>query len=780
MIHLKAYDIEVLPNFFSITIIDVDDYLRKFKSACVINKKGKEEPVPLTEIYSVEEIKEKLSEVNSVSFYITDEDDSQLLSMAAYLNNLKRIDNRGVVHNTHMFGYNSMSYDKLMVAGFLAFFGTTNTTRELITKLYELSKKIIDLQDNREMSNNDYLLKSLRQFGLPYKDIDVMRVFALNKAGMAIDKEGNKKYFGKGAKQTAINLKWFEILEYELPPISNLDRNYYDKYTKYIGCTLEELNKLVEKWDRYIISDWIPSMMHYNKNDVFIVCEMIRLYLDEIKLRYQITKSYEVDVLNSSRSNIADRLFEKFYSEFSGLKPFQWKGKKTQRTIMSFKKIILPFIEFKTPQLQLLLAEMKKTSVTSLGKDSFKREIKLGNLVYTIATGGLHSQDIPRELRSKIEIDPSSTGESGCEATTWDSYTDNSHVYVHFDIASFYPSLIVNYNVAPAHLNEGCFVKLVKWLRDTRVEAKHSKEEYIDGIPKDVLAQVLKIVINSIYGKLGYDEGDICDRLAVLNVTINGQLLIMMLCEELELNGIEVVSANTDGIVVKLYKSKKADFDRITNEWCDRTKFGADSEEYLCYINRDINTYVIKETNGKVSSKGALNPKMYAIDLSKGYDMPVVAQAVVNYFIDGKPIMESLYECKDILDFCKAQNMSDKKYRLDYITNKGATRIQCKTRFYVSINGGSLIKSEKYGTAKTNLCQGYKVTPLNTLDDQRIEMRNINYQYYYDECMKIIDPIKLNISPSLKADANKKTKSGKALIKKYSGSYLSLFEDNDE
>lgn len=775
MIHLKAYDIEVLPNFFSIVIIDVDDYLRIFKDACITNKKGKQEPVPLTEIFTVEQIKERLNSVKYNSFYITDTDDSQLLQMMSYLNNLHRIDSNNIFHQTHMFGYNSMAYDKLMIAGLLAFFGTTNTTKELITKLYELSKKIIDLQDNRDMSNNDYLLKSLRTFGLPYKDIDVMRVFALNKAGMAIDKNGNKKYFGKGAKQTAINLKWFEILEHELPPISDIDRFYYDKLPRYRDLRLDELNILINKWDRYLINDWIPDIMHYNKNDVFIVCEIIRLYKDEIKLRYQITKSYEVDVLNSSRSNIADRLFEKFYSEFSGLKPFQWKGKKTIRTIMSFKRIILPFIEFKTPELQLLLAEMKKTSVTSLGKDSFKKEIKLGNLVYTIATGGLHSQDIPRELRSKIKTIDSSTGEF-----TWDNIEEDSFIYVHFDIASFYPSLIVNFNVAPAHLNEGCFVKLVQWLRDTRVEAKHSKEEYIDGIPKDVLAQVLKIVINSIYGKLGYDEGDICDRLAVLNVTINGQLLIMMLCEELELNNIEVVSANTDGIVVKLYKKDKKLFDEITTKWCEKTKFGADSEEYLCYINRDINNYLIKETNGKISYKGALNPKMYAIDLSKGYDMPVVAQAVVNYFIEGKPIMESLYECKDILDFCKAQNMSDKKYRLDYISNEGSKQIQCKTRFYVSTNGGSLIKSEKLGFAKTNLCQGYKVTPLNTLDDTRIELRNINYQYYYDECMKIIDPIKLNISPNLKANPNKKTKSGKALIKKYSGSYLSLFDDNDE
>lgn len=42
---------------------------------------------------------------------------------------------------------------------------------------------------------------------------------------------------------------------------------------------------------------------------------------------------------------------------------------------------------------------------------------------------------------------------------------------------------------------------------------------------------------------------------------------------------------------------------------------------------------------------------MYAIDLSKGYDMPIVAQAVVNYFLYNKPVLETLYECTNILDF---------------------------------------------------------------------------------------------------------------------------------
>lgn len=592
MILSKAYDVEILPNFFSIVIVDVNDYLKTFADACEVNSKGKKTPIPLVQKYSVKEIKEKLNKVKKEKFYITDTDDSQLLPMLGYINNMrphwevitKNGNDCNVPIRNDMFGYNSSKYDSLMVAGLLMFFNQTNNTKELITKLYELSKKIIELQDNPEVARHDYFIKILKDYKLPYVNIDIMTIFALNKVGQGVDKNGNTVYFGKSLKQTSINLQWYELLEHELPPISDKDVYLYQKDNDLKHFTIDQLNKFVDKWDRYMIDEWIPDVMHYNENDVFIVCEMIRLYIDEIKLRYSISNAYAVDVLSSSRSNIADKMFVKFYSEFSGLAPQQWRGKKTERTALSFKRVILPFIKFQTPELQHMLEDMKKVIIYSTGKDSFMREIKLGNLVYTIATGGLHSQDIPRELKSKIiyTSSPSTGGE------IWDNITDNSYIYVHYDIASFYPSIMSVYKVAPEHLNEGVFVKLITWLKDTRVQAKHSKEELIDGIPKDVLAQVLKIVINSIYGKLGFEKGDLCDRLAVLKVTINGQLMIMMLCETLEINGIEVVSANTDGIVVKLYKRDKIKFDNIVKEWQDLTKLGADSEEYKCYINRDI------------------------------------------------------------------------------------------------------------------------------------------------------------------------------------------------
>lgn len=782
MILSRAYDVEVLPNFFSVTIVDVNDYLRVF--ADCVNEKGK--PIPLVQKITVKEIKERLATVKRCSFYITDKDDSQLLQMLATINNMRPyIDDNGKATRTDMFGYNSSKYDRLMISGFLMWANQVNSTKELITKLYELSKHIISIQDNEEIARHDYLLVSLKKNRLPYTDVDIMTIFALNKVGKGKNQNGDTIYFGKGLKQTSINLQWYEILEYELPPISEKDIGLYQNNPTLKDLPVDKVNRLVDKWDRYIIDEWIEPTMYYNANDVFIVCEMIRLFMDEVKLRYSISHAYKIDVLSSSRSNIADKMFIKFYSEFSGLAPEQWRGQKTERTAMAFKRVIFPFIQFKTKPLQDLLADMKKVIVYSVGKDSFIREVKLGNLTYTIATGGLHSQDTPRELKSRITfLDNPSTGEierirtiaANKNDSIWQHITEDSYIYVHWDISSFYPSIMSVYHIAPNHMIESVFTKLVTWLKDTRVKAKHSSEP-IDGIPSDILAQVLKIVINSIYGKFGFEKGDLFDRLATLKVTINGQLMIMMLCEELELNGIEVMSANTDGIVVKLYKSKKDTFDNIANNWKQLTGLDADSEEYLYYINRDINNYFVEELNGKTDAKGALNEFMYLKDLSKGYSMPVVARAVVNYF-KGIPVLETLYNSKNILDFCLTQNVG-RQFHVEYIESTQIIPMQRYVRFYASNQGGYIYKVHNDTFAKNGLCAGQKVQILNSLDDKRIEFRNIDYNYYYKEALKIIDPIKLRISPNMKGNKDKRLKSGKALIKQYSGQYQSLFDDED-
>ena len=248
--------------------------------------------------------------------------------------------------------------------------------------------------------------------------------------------------------------------------------------------SLNELNRLITNdFDRYVLPKYVEPMLHYNTNDVFLVCEMVRQMPDEVKLRYSISHAFGVNTLCSARANIADKLTVKFYSDMSGLRKDQFIKGRTNRTRLSFNKIIFPHIKFKTKQLQDFLEEIKKVSIYRTTKDEFEREIDFYGTKYTIATGGIHSQDRPAIYKS-----------------------DDKFLYRHHDYTSYYPSIMISYNIYPQHLNKAAFVKMVSFLKDTRVRCKHTPDSeglVMEGVPNKIGAEALKIVINSIYGKLG-------------------------------------------------------------------------------------------------------------------------------------------------------------------------------------------------------------------------------------------------------------------------------------
>ena len=770
MIISKSVDIEIFPNLFSVTFVDLKSYLNTFRDC--VDSKGK--PKALTECLTVAEIKRRLDTVKSDIFYISDTDDNQLIELVGYINSMEAhyetitTADGNVTQTpirTDLYGFNNLGYDDLMIKAFLMYFNRFDSTKYLIEFLYNISQKIIKLQSDKDAFYNDKELELIRNYKLPYATIDLQKVFALHAAGVNVDKNsGERIKFGKSLKQTSINLKWHELLDFTLPPIDEEEYNlYWCKQDRYRGLKLSELNKLITNdFDRYVLPKYIKPMLYYNKNDVFLCGEIVRQKPDEVKLRYSLSNAFNLNLLSCSRANIADKLLAKFYSELSGLNKKQFEKLRTERTKLSFNKIIFPHIKFQTPELQKMLAEIKQVIITRTNKDAFSKEIEFYGTKYTLATGGIHSVDRPGIFRST------------------DDYT-----YIHYDIGSFYPSTMVAYNIAPKHLNQQVFTKMVDYFRTTRLKCKHTSDDVemlIKGVPNKLSAEALKIVINAIYGKFGSETYFLYDRFAQMQVTINGQLMVMMVIEALELAGIHVISANTDGIIVKLYKNKEEQFKQITDEWCAFNKMTADSERYKLFITRDINNYLNVQSNDTIEFKGALDPKQYLKDLKKGYDMPVVAIAVFEYLVNNIPVMTTLRNHKDILDFCKTQNVG-KQFEVVYdVCEKGVIHhinSQRHVRFYVSTKGVIIQKENKTTGAKSKLAGGNSVCILNSLDDLPIEERNINYGYYYNECYKIIDPIMLGISPTKKGDRDKHILSGKASIKKNSHQYNSLFDDDN-
>lgn len=770
MIRTWSTDVEIFPNLFSITFANLRDYLAKF--ADCVDEKG--EPIPITEKLSVKEIIERLDSIETKAFKISDTDDKDLLPLVAFLNSTASYfdtvsDKDGNITQeavrTDMYGFNISGYDNLMIKAFLMKFNHFDTTKQLIKFLYELSKKIIALQQDKTLFYQDKEIELINKYKLPYATVDVQTVYALHSAGVNIDKDtGERQKYGKSLKQTSINLKWWQLLDFTLPPIDEEEYQlYWRNIERYRGMPLEQLNKLITTdFDRYVLPKYVDTMLHYNLNDVFIVCEMVRQKPDEIRLRYSITSAFKIPVLSSARANIADKLVTKYYADMSGLRPEQFIKGRTERTRLSFNKIIFPHIKFKTPELQQMLREMMDVYVYHTTKEDFCKEITFYGTTYTLACGGLHTKDTPVILIS-----------------------DNDFIYLHFDLASYYPTIISSYEIAPKHLNKKIFVDMVTYFKNTRVKCKHTPDSegyVIKGVPNKTAAEVLKIVINAIYGKFGSELFFLYDRFAQLQVTINGQLMTMTLVEELELNGIHVISANTDGIIIKLPRNKVDVFKDITKRWNETNRMSADSENYKAYFARDVNNYFAVWENGEVDAKGDLDPKQYIKDLKKGYDMPVVAKAVYEYFVNNVPIMDTLVNHKSILDFCKTQNIGKQFDVVININDKGklyTETIQRHVRFYVSNNGSIIQKKQKDTNKLSVLAGGLPVIVLNTLDDKPIEERDIDYKYYYDECYKIINPIKLGISTNLKANKEKRTKTGRSLIKKYSQDYLNLFNDDD-
>ena len=755
MIHSLATDIEIFQNLFSATFVDLQDYLKVFKDC---GEKA------LTECLTVAEIESRLDKVKSDIFYISDTDDSQLLSLVEYINSKEAHFENDVPVRYDVFGYNNQAYDDMMFKAFMMYFNRFDNTKQLIAKLKEVSDKIISLQDDKDAFWKDRELDLIRKYPLPWATVDLFKVYALNSSGVNIDKDtGERKKFGKSLKQVSINLKWHNLLDFKLPPIDDEEGNVYRKKDAYRGMTNEQLNHLITNdFDRYILPKYVEPMLHYNKNDVYLVCEIARQKPDEIKLRYSLGAAYNINFLCSARSNIADKLITKFYAKETGLHESAFKNLRTNRTALAFKRIIFPHIHFKTTQLQNILEDMKKIVIYHTNKDAFCKEFEFYGTTYTLATGGLHSKDRPAVLKS----------------------TDK-YVYTHRDVGSFYPSTMIAYNIAPKHLNQKIFIKLLRNWRDTRIKCKHTDDEVariVPGVHNKLAAEALKIVINAIYGKLGSDTYYLYDRLAQMQVTINGQLMALMLVEELELNGIHCVSANTDGIIVKCPRDKIELCNTIERNWCETNKLTIDSEYYDLFVTRDINNYVDRQEDGKLEYKGALDPKQYLKDLKKGYDMPIVAKAACDYFLNGTPVMETLRNHKDILDFCKTQNVG-KQFEVVYQKVENGKVIdvhsQRHVRFYVSTKGVIIMKENVNSNQRSVLASGKPVIILNKLDDKDISLRNIDYKYYYEEAYKIINPIKLGISPNQKGDKNKKTLSGKALLKKNFGLYNSLFDNED-
>ena len=457
-------------------------------------------------------------------------------------------------------------------------------------------------------------------------------------------------------------------------------------------------------FDQYIPVTEIDKMIAYNINDVESTTELLNRLKDQVELRLFIEKEHGIDCLSMDSVKMAETFLLEKYSEKSGIPKNVIKEMRSPMDYIPLKDVILPFIKYKNPKLQAVLEDMKKQIVYSKERKGYEKKFVLSNVVYSIGVGGIHSIHTPKIFLPKED-----------------------EFIGHSDVASMYPSLLIEYQWGPRHLGK-LFCDLFAGLKEERLEAKHTGQT--------VKNLFLKIVLNSPTGKMQQEVSWMYDPFNVFKIRINGQLILLMMVDRLLELGCEIIQVNTDGVVYRAKKALRSRIQEATREVESITRLTFEDDEYEAFYQYAINDYfgVIKGYSETHNPKLIEKKGMFITDtkLGKGLAPVVIPKAVINYFLTKQPVSEFIEKDKDIRDFLMTQNV-DKKFKVVH----GDTQVQRINRFYASTNGYYLFKQSEDGSLE-HMLKKSGVTILNKFDDTPIEDRKINYRYYISEATKII------------------------------------------
>jgi hypothetical protein len=353
-----------------------------------------------------------------------------------------------------------------------------------------------------------------------------------------------------------------------------------------------------------------------------------------------------------------------------------------------------------------MLERIKSTYVYSYNKFKYEEKIYFAGCNFNIGVGGLHTKD-----------------EAGLFVS------DDKYLIQDMDGASYYPNLIINNNFYPEHLGP-TFITLLKRITAERIAAKKSGDK--------VKAEGLKITINGLFGKLNSPTYMVEDAKQMLSTTVTGQMGLMMLVEDLHLNGIKVISCNTDGIVCKIDRKLESKYYECAKRWEKVFKIELEFTPYKKYVRRDVNSYITEKMDGKTKEKGAF---VREVDLKKSYHMPIVGKALYAYFFSGTPVRQTLENCKDIMEFCLSQK-SGKDFGMELHKNSGIEELQKTNRVFVSKKGGRFIKRKHFTENISGLYVGRLVSILNEYDETLpFENYDVDLSFYEKEAIKIVDAV---------------------------------------
>lgn len=507
-----------------------------------------------------------------------------------------------------------------------------------------------------------------------------------------------------------------------VPQLDLYKIHHFDNQAKRTSLKTLEFNMRMENIEdlpftpgTYLTDSQIDTLRQYLIHDLKANLMFYKHSKKLIDFRRELSAKYGRNFMNHNDTKIGKDYFimELEKSGIQCFEPGSRKPRQTHRPSIALNSVIFPYVRFEQPEFNRVLNWLRQQVITETKGVFTDLNADINGFSFDFGTGGIHGSIESQTIRS----------------------TEN-YVIIDLDVASFYPNLAISNELFPAHLGKQ-FCTIYKNVYDMR-------SSYPKGTPENAM---LKLALNGVYGDSNNVYSPFYDPAYTMAITINGQLLLCMLAEELlKIPGLSMIQANTDGLTVYVPRVFTGQVEQVRHAWEKLTRLQLEEAIYDVMFIRDVNNYIaVYEGGKKVKRKGAY---CHSVDLGwhQNHSMQVVAKAAEAALVHNKDIRDFITSHEDIHDFMLVTKVPRNSKLL-----WGDKQVQNITRYYVSTDGAPLTKvmpplakslklNPDAPERRMSVCKGWLTTECN--DMKRFNRAKLNYDFYIKEAEKLVAPLR--------------------------------------
>lgn len=415
----------------------------------------------------------------------------------------------------------------------------------------------------------------------------------------------------------------------------------------------------------------IEALHTYNEHDVIATIFFYVRSLTQIKLREELSVTFGKSFMNHSNTKMGgDILIHECEKE--GIEFYDYVGRtkhkrQTIRASINLAECIFPYVKFERPEFEAVRAYLASKTITETKGVFTGLNADVNGLKYYFGTGGIHAS-----VESRI-------------------FTSNAtHQIIDVDVASFYPNLAIQNRLHAAHLGEA-FCDAYEGVYKTRKTYKKGSAEN----------NAYKEALNANYGNSNNAFSVFLDPKQTMTTTLNGQLLLCMLVEQLiKVPGLEMIQANTDGVTYFCPREYIEHTRALCKWWEQLTKLELEEAQYKRMFIRDVNSYIAEYESGKLKRIGAYahermdeNPGTREVPYGKDPSQLIVPKAAEAALVRGEDIRTFIMNHADDYDFmCRAKVPRSNRLVMRWPEYDAEMELNSIIRYYVSNDGGTLVK----------------------------------------------------------------------------------------